>query len=151
MILHLHIVWNDHPVFLTSVTIHSYRIFFLVMRTFKICSPSNFQLCSTVLLATAIMLYIISTVNFITGQLYLLTPFTHFAQPPAHLWKQPICSPYLWAWFCFFLCLFLDSIYVSEVIQYMSFIVWLNFTLHNAFKVHLCCCKWKDFFFLLAE
>ena len=35
---------------------HSYRIFFLVMRTFKIYSLSHFQMCNTVLLAVVAML-----------------------------------------------------------------------------------------------
>ena len=41
-----------------SLTIHSYRLCFLVMRTFKIHSLSNFQICNTLLLMIVTMLYI---------------------------------------------------------------------------------------------
>lgn len=38
------------------MTTHSYRLFSPVMRMFKICSPSNFQIESTILLAIVISL-----------------------------------------------------------------------------------------------
>ena len=44
----------------TSVTLCSYKIFFLLMRTFKIYSLSNFQICNTVLSTIVNMLYITS-------------------------------------------------------------------------------------------
>ena len=48
------------------------NIFFLVLRTFKMYSLSNFQICSGVVLTTVIMLYITSPglAYFITGSLY---------------------------------------------------------------------------------
>ena len=65
-------------------TCYSYKIFFLVMRTFKIYYFSNLQICNTVLLTTVNMLYITSPwlLYFITRNLYLLTPSTHFTHPP---------------------------------------------------------------------
>ena len=52
------------------------------MRTFKI-SLSNFQICNTALLIIVAMLYISSlgVIYFVTGNLYLLTTFTHFIHP----------------------------------------------------------------------
>lgn len=38
---------------LKSVTIHSYKLFFLVMRIFKTYSFSNFEICNTILLTIA--------------------------------------------------------------------------------------------------
>ena len=62
---------------ISLVNIHchnSYKIIFLVMRTFKIYSLSNFQICNTVLLIVAVIIYIISPgpTYFISGSLYLL-------------------------------------------------------------------------------
>ena len=50
---------------------------------FLIFTLGNFQTCNKVSLTTAAMLYIISPLltYFITGSLYLLSPFTHFAHP----------------------------------------------------------------------
>lgn len=44
------------------------------------------------------MLFIISLwlIYFITGILYVLTPFTYIAHP--HPWQPPICPLYLWVW-----------------------------------------------------
>ena len=55
------------------------------MRTFKIYSPSSFQIYDAVLLLTMVtMLYITSPgpIYFITGSLYTLTTFTHFTHTP---------------------------------------------------------------------
>lgn len=53
------------------------------MRIFMIYSLSNFQTCNTVLLTVVAMLYVTSPglIHFITGSLYLLITFTHFAHP----------------------------------------------------------------------
>ena len=60
-----------------------HNFFPLVMRKFKIYSLSDFQICNTILLTMVAMLYITSPwlTYFITGSLYLLTPFTHFSHP----------------------------------------------------------------------
>ena len=58
---------------------HSYKkIFFLLIRTFKIYSLSNFQMCNMLIMVT--MLYIVSPwlIYFIAAS---LTLFTHFASP----------------------------------------------------------------------
>ena len=49
------------------------------MRTFKISSFSNFQICNTVLLTIVTMLYVISLRPEVTRSLYILITFTHFA------------------------------------------------------------------------
>ena len=55
--------------------------FFLVMRTFRVYSLSSFQICCTILLTVATMLYFISPqLNyFVTGSVYCIfftfTPF----------------------------------------------------------------------------
>ena len=57
------------------------------MRTFKNYSLSNCHICNIVLLTIVTMLFITSPwlISFITGSLYLLTSFIHFAHlsPPA--------------------------------------------------------------------
>ena len=57
--------------------------FLLVMRTFRICSFSNFQIYHTVVLTIVIMMYIASPIliYLITVSLYLLTTFVPFAHP----------------------------------------------------------------------
>ena len=54
------------------------QFFFLVMRTFKIYSLSNFQLCNTISLTVVTMLYLTSPglISFITRSLYFLTSLT---------------------------------------------------------------------------
>ena len=51
------------------------------MRTFMIYSFNTFQMCNTVLITAVTMLFFTS-LELITGSLYSLTPFTHFAHPP---------------------------------------------------------------------
>ena len=65
------------------VILHSHRFFFLVMMTFKIYSPSNFQISNTLLLTVVTGLYIASPGLFhlMTRNLYLVTPFSHFSHP----------------------------------------------------------------------
>lgn len=87
---------------------------------------------------------------YIKGNLYLLTPFTYFT----HLWQLPIYSLGLWAsgflfWglLFFFFCLFCFLIpHISEIMQHLSLSVW--FISLSVLKIHPCCCKWQDFFFL---
>lgn len=66
------------------IYIFSYGIFgFLVVRTFKIYTLSNFQVRSTVLL-TGVDLLCVTSLGLIcltTGSLYLLTPLNRFAHP----------------------------------------------------------------------
>ena len=59
--VYMHKQWSPQEVQLTSITIHSYRISFLVMRTFKFYSFSKFQILNTVLLTIVTMLYIIDS------------------------------------------------------------------------------------------
>ena len=61
--------------------------FFLVMTAFKIYSCGTFQICSTVLLTLVTRLYAISPwlTHFVTGSLFLLTPWTLFAPLPHQL------------------------------------------------------------------
>ena len=72
------------------------RFFLLVMRTFTVYSLSSFQICNTVLLTIASMLYILSQwlTCFITGSLYLLIPFIHFRLVAASDRRYPM--QYFW-------------------------------------------------------
>ena len=76
---------------ISQVIIHHYGYnFFLVMRTFKIYSLSNFQIYNTVLLTIVIMLYITSSrLISITGSFYLSPPSTTLPFP------QPSLPPLL--------------------------------------------------------
>ena len=73
---YLYVSGNDHlTVWLTSITIHRYRLFFPMTRASELYSLGNFEICSTVLLAVVAMQCIASPwlACFITGSLYLLT------------------------------------------------------------------------------
>ena len=80
-------------------------------------SMRSFQIYSTVILFTRVTILYISTLwltYFITGSLYILSPFTHFAQPTN----------------LFFVYMSLFSFYlqmplVSEITRYLSLSVWL--------------------------
>ena len=96
---------------------HTVTVFFLVVRTFKICSLSNFQICNRVLWTTVAVLYITSPglIYFTPGSLLLWPPAPILPTvPESHLQQLSIFS--LWAWFFFFMIL-----YISEIIQYLSF------------------------------
>ena len=85
-----------------------------VMRTFKIYTPSNFQIAKIwkfpiqqiykfsntaqySLLVTMLNITSPGILNFITGSLYLLTTFhTFFPFPTPHVWQQPVSSLHLW-------------------------------------------------------
>ena len=92
------------------------------MRTLKIYSLSNFQICNTVLLTIVTMLYIRSPwlIYFINGSLYLLTtppsPISLTAPSPPCPWQPPVYSLYLWT--CSFWC-FLDSTYKWDHIVFV--------------------------------
>ena len=91
------------------------------MRTFKIYSLSNFQICNTWSLITAAH-YIPRDYYLITGSLYILTNFTHFTQPfpfTTCLWQPPICSLYVWV-----VCVRVYLGYTCKIIQHLSFSVW---------------------------
>ena len=73
------------------------QIFFLMRKIFKMYFLSNFQVWSIVLLSIVSMLYMTSPrlMNFITGCLYPLTLFNHFAHPlpfPKHLEDHSLSS-----------------------------------------------------------
>ena len=96
------------------------------MRNFKIYSPNDFQICNIVLLTLVTMLYITSPwlIYFITGSLYLLTPFTHFIHHPC-----PPTSGNHESVLCIYepdvLLLFLDFMYKwDHMVFYLSFSVW---------------------------
>ena len=96
---------------------------FLVMRTFKIYSPSNFQIYNIILLTVVTILYVTTWwLYFIAGGLYLLTHFTHFIH--SCLWQQPICSLYPWAWFLLLLYKYCTMPHISGIVQYLSFFIW---------------------------
>ena len=71
-------------VYTVITTINLVNILFLVMKTFKMYSLSNFQIYNTVLLTIVAMLYVISPwlIYFITESLYIFIPLTHFTHPP---------------------------------------------------------------------
>lgn len=78
----MYISWNNYHNKLAFITSHS-SIFFFLMRTFKICCLSNFEIYSMVLLTVVTMVYIISPeiIHLITRSLFPLTTITHFPHP----------------------------------------------------------------------
>ena len=112
------------------------KIFFPVMKTFKIYSLINFQIYTTILLTIVTMLYITSPgpIYFITGSLYLLTIFTHFTRPP-HPFSvnhQSVLCIYELIFTCLF-ALFLDSTCKRDRTVFVFFYL-TYFTQHNALK-----------------
>ena len=86
-----------------------------VMRTSKIYSLSNVQICNTVLLAVVTMPYVIAHDLSMTEGLYLLTPLYSFCPPP-----PPTCGNHK-SVLCVYelglcLVLFLNSTYKREKI-----------------------------------
>ena len=137
---------------LDNIHQHTYlQNFFLVMRTFKIYSLSNFQICNTVLLIIVAMLYITSPwlAHFKTGILFLLTLFTQFLQQiGSHQSVLRICE--LGFCVCWFLscllsvCLLLDSTYKWDSMVFVFFwLISLSTMLYPSI-----CHIWQDFTFL---
>ena len=81
--------------------------------------------------------------HYITGCLYLLNPFIHSAHPELML---PLAATNLLS--MSFVCFFILDPHVSQT--YGTYLP-LSDLLHSVWhlKVHLCCCKWQDFIFLL--
>ena len=85
-----------------SITSYSYNFFVCMLRTFKICSLSNFQVYNTVLLT---LLYITSSelTHHISGSymcpLCLLTTFTTL---PSATLQPPVYFLFLWVCWVFF-------------------------------------------------
>ena len=83
---------------------HSYKTFFLMVRTLKISSLSNFQICSTVLLIIVTMLYIISwwltnlIIDVTFDPLHPLYPLLH----PASGNHQSLLCIYELGFYCWF-------------------------------------------------
>lgn len=115
---------------------HSYKIFFLMTRTFKICSLNNFQIYDPMLLTIVMMLYIISPWHLFYNWKLVYITFTHFSHPLPHSPILANTDPFtisaslvvlLLFWF---FCLFLDSTHkcfwiqhINEMIRYMLFSV----------------------------
>ena len=61
---------------LVNIYLHSFSVFFLVTRTFKIYCLSNFPMCTTVLITVvASAVHYAPITYFIIGNLYLSIPF----------------------------------------------------------------------------
>lgn len=110
------------------VTIHHVKSrFFLVMGTFKIDSLSNFTYAAHHAINDILMMINdILMIYSVSGNLYLLTPCTHFAPPPNPLiWQPLIYSLYLCVSFCFVhLFWFLD--YTSKWTHMVFVFLWLT-------------------------
>ena len=107
-------------------------------------SFSSFQISNTVLLPCCTLPaqgLLIS--YFITGSVYLLflTTFAHL--PPS------LCSLYLWVQFCGLFVSF-KILYVSEIIQYLSFSAWLISLRRIPVSSIPYCLKWQDFLFFFS-
>ena len=98
-----------------------------MIKTFKICSPSCFQIYNPVLLTIVTVLYIVSPwlTHFITGNLCCLNPFTHL-HPPQTCPHRPQATTDLFSVSMssvLFVCVF-QIPDVSEIIQCLSSSVW---------------------------
>lgn len=96
------------------------------MKTFKICSPSCFQICNPVLTIVTV-LYIVSpwVTHCITGNSCCLNLFTHLP-PPQTCLHQPQATTDLFSVSrssVLFVCVF-QIPDISEIIQCLSFSVW---------------------------
>ena len=123
--------WSAQLVQLTFVTIPSYKIFFLAMRTSKIHSFSIFQICNTVL-TVVVMLYITSLWQLILQQ--TVCTFWPLSPTHPHLWKPPISSLYLYIYFLFYL---FQISHVSEITQLPSFSDWFHLHIMPSRSIHV--------------
>ena len=127
------------------ITILSYNTFLLILRTCKIYSLSNFQMCNTVLLTIVAMLYVTSPwiICYITVNLYLLTPFMEFYPTPTLcLWQPLIYSLYLWASFCLkdhMVFMFLWILYLSILSPISSMLLQMA-RFHSFYDWIIYCC-----------
>ena len=145
MLWYLYTLWNDHydkSSYRLSSQLRNYL--FLWWKRFKIYSLSNFQIHNTVLFAIVSMLYMTSLwlIYFITGSLYLLASFTHFAHPSHPLSGNHQSVSMSLAFL--FVCFVLDSTYkwnhavfqgpsmLLQMARFHSFL-WLN-------NIPLCVC-----------
>ena len=150
------VIWMTKYIFLVihNVTV---TIFSPVMRFLKISiSLATFKYM--LLFISVTMLNITSTefINLIIGNLYLLTPFTHFPYSPSSLWQSPICSVYAFALFFFldstkkwhqtvFVFLWLISLNImpsssTHVIAHgkiYSFYCWTTLIFHCIFSIYI--------------
>ena len=135
--IHARLLWNDHhcesclhpsPYVLTH--------FFLVMRTFKICSL-NVWMYNTVLLTRVTILYIVSP-----GLIYLVTA-SRSLWPPSPILPAahalPVVTTNLFS--VSRNLIVLDSTCKWEHTVFV-FLGLTYFTERNALKVHPCCCRW---------
>ena len=116
------------------------------MSTFKIYSLSNFQIYHTVLLNIVTLLYITFTGIFylVTGNLYLLTTFLISQSSPTHTSGNH--QSVLLSMNSIFFCLFP---HISEIIQYLSFSVWLtSLSIMPSSSIHVASDGRPSFFFL---
>ena len=105
-------------------------------------SLSSFQISNTALLpCCSLPAQGLLISYFITGSVYLFFFLTTFAHLPPSL-----CSLYLWVQFCGLFVSF-KILYVSEIIQSLSFSAWL-ISLHGIPLSSIpYCLKWQDFLF----
>ena len=83
---------------LVNICHHGYK-FLSLMRTFKVYSLSNFQICSTELLISHQAGCHIPTTYLQLKSVPFDPLFTQFAHPDSLQWQFPICSFNLPVWF----------------------------------------------------
>lgn len=89
---------------LTSVTFHSLYNVFLVMRTFKVYTLSNFHIYNIINCSHHALYYTPVTYLFCNWKCVPFDSFMHFTTlTPA---SPSICSLYLWSWLFGFCCCF---------------------------------------------
>ena len=112
-----------------------WQLFFLVMRSSKLYTFSNFQIWNTELLSIVTMLFGKSSlfIYFTTVKFVPFMPFIHFTPPPLPSLPIPISILCLWSFLKFkILC-------TSQITYSMSFSVWL--ILLGILQVHPHYCK----------
>ena len=113
-------------------------------RTFRIYSHSNFEVYDTVSSIIVTTLYIGSSelIHLIPGSLYLLTNISLFLPPPKSLTTTTLL--FLWVWL-------FSILHISEMIQHLSFSVWLtSLNIIPSRSTHVVTND-RIFFFLLAK
>lgn len=118
--------------------------FFFLMRTSKIYFLSNYQIHNIVNCRCCAVHDIPGLTYPITGSLYILTPFTHFASPNIPASDEHQCGPCIYEFV--FLFVFVYILYIREMIYYLTFSVWL-INQHGAFRIHPRCPKWQNCLF----
>ena len=120
----MYILWNDHCINLVNIYHHiALHISFLWWESLRSILLVLSNIWHSTVNHSHCAIHYIPRTYFMTWSLYFWqpSPIVHTGTPLcfSSLRQPPICSLYLWVWLIFYIS------HTSEIIQYLSFCVWL--------------------------